>query len=340
MEFVVVFDTNTLLSEHDDCIDFVREFTAFFPPRFRIALDSSGYIEQDYSRALAEGLSSGSDYIKDSTLFHLTTMIEQMKGRDNPYVVWLDINLAKEDEAYLESIGCGRPIEKALFGIAKTYPTDVYVALPGKAPFGNRGYTARYSEIQSRFLFNNYNVRESLTRILRDSRCPEDYEALKRLLGTVAQYKVVQEGERNEYKRELNDDVRKDLPIEACGMLNKDGGYIFIGVEQSGGDFEIKGFKWAYKAGLIWKDKTEQSIVSTIVDSIFPSPAKKVLAKVIEMPEKDFSEDEVRERMLVAIYVQKGGGEEYCCRSKHARCMKYVRVGTQNKPENCSHACD
>ncbi|MCI0389629.1 MAG: ATP-binding protein [Acidobacteria bacterium] len=337
MNFVIAFDTNMLLDMSGDCMRYVEELAAPFP-RFKLALDSRGLIKKEYEREYDKLLRAREGLLNDSILAQLLNIID----RDESHVVCLEARFPKREKRSLKHLSCRRQIELTLFSIAKHYPGSACVllteSLHGRIP---RGYPNNYPTIRSRYLKNNYRVQTSLDRIVHDSRCPTDYESLEKILG--ADRRKWDEHKRCEFKQMYSKNGGVQLGKEVCGMLNNDGGYIFIGITDPKREQKITGFDWAYKGGIRSSSEVRDAMENVISDCIHPIPAKKVELREVWIPKNMFDAHEMTkgvpaERlMVVAIYVSKGA-DDYCFYDRdNKRWLKYIRFNSSCKIERCPH---
>jgi hypothetical protein len=342
MDFVVAFDTNMLLDKADDCERYIEEFTAP-SPRFKLALDSRGLIKREYQEEFDKLLTSGECFLNDSLLGHLLDMIDRFEGDKSP-VTYLEARLPKRERRWLKNLSCRRQIELTLFSIAKNYPGSACVFLT-EGLIGRsraRGYPHHYAAIRRRYLKNNSQVKISLDRIIHDSRCPTDHESLEKILG--ADRKKWDEHVRCEFKQMYSQKEGAQLAKEVCGMLNNDGGYIFIGITDPKREQKVIGFDRAYKNGIRSSSEVIDAMGNVISDSVHPLPAKKVELREVRIPENildahEMTKDIPAERLMVAaVYVSKGA-EEHCFYDKSSKkWLNCIRFNSSCKTErDCPH---
>jgi len=271
----VAFDTNVLLSEIDDCKKILGKLIENESPEVKIAVDVGGLIEAEYMEE--------SEKRQDrSILQDVTRLILSNAGVNDPYVERLDSNLLDQlpnSECThlnpLQGPGCHllKPAERALLGIGHKYGHDAYVYLLGKATGDvQRCYTNHYDEVCNHVLKDNAQARETLDELL-DKPCPETYAALSAILNALNRNNAPREDERHDFKLQLDQTVFEKLPQTICAMLNKDGGYIFLGVSEK--PYEVRGFYWK-EVGAADEDGVVLQIVSKINDSIDPPPGDRV----------------------------------------------------------------
>src|SRR2546423_11241033 len=119
MEFVIAFDTNVLLKESDDCLDFIYEILENTPPRFKIAVDCDNHIlseyESIYEEQVKELKKKPSGYLTDLILGQVISLITKSAGAEDAYVAWLDAEFPsrerKEHLTKLATLGCDQQIE-------------------------------------------------------------------------------------------------------------------------------------------------------------------------------------------------------------------------------------
>lgn len=341
MDFVIAFDTNMLLDKAEDCEKYIEEFTAQ-SPRFKLALDRRGIIKKEYEEEFNKFYESREGFLNDSLLGQLLDMIDRFEGDKSP-VAYLEGRLPKRERRWLKHFSCHRQIEPTLFSIAKNYSGSACVlltgGLTGKRP---RGYPHHYAAIRSRYLKNNIRVKTSLDRVIHDSRCPTDYESIERILGT--DRKRWDEHLRCEFKQIYSHKEGAQLAKEVCGMLNNDGGYIFIGFTDPKREQKITGFNWAYKEGIKSSSEVIDAMTNVISDFIHPLPAKKVELREVHIPESVLDAHEMtnnipaKKLMVVAVYVSKGA-EEYCFYDKgNKKWLNCIRFNSSCKAErDCPH---
>lgn len=342
-DFAIAFDTNMLVGKEGDCERYVAEL-ATPSPRFKLALDKRGFIKDEYQEEetifIKSAKASGKGMWGDSPLSRLLQMIDLFSGDKSP-VVHLDASLPDLEMEFLKELKCHQEIEPTLFGMGKKYSGSVYVMLTGRLKGRRaRGYPDNYNIIRDRYLQKNQQVKDSLDRILHDSPCPSDYKSLKRILDK-AKWK---EDERHEFKLIYNKDTRTKLAKEVCGFLNREGGYIFIGITDPP-DAQLTGFDWQYDGdGISSSSGRKDAMVDFISTCIHPLPTK-IVVREVDVPAShliphETTEDLSPERlMVIAIYAPKGA-ESYCFydkdRTKWVNCKRIDSI-CKAQYQDCPH---
>lgn len=315
----VVFDTNVLITDNLDTKEFVgelmQELSRSDSPLFKVVLDKEGLIQTEYKEKLDQFLKDGI-ITRRSHLFQLYSKIRRMasNGGNNSFVKVSGNLRDQTDFDFLKQRDADRPIEPSLFGVLRNSekPKLTYVYLTGdycgRVP---RGYTKKYSEIRDRFLQHNHYAREMLKALLVNGRCPDTWEEMSRILEAIRVCGKPLEGERHEFKCKLDDQVFDDLPKTACSMLNKDGGIIFIGVDEEG-QCQVEGFSWSEctlngRASPSVQELYER--VENKIRTIDPYPAEKVRIEVVKnIPEGVMP----RENIVMVIHLLgRERGEKY-----------------------------
>lgn len=337
----VVFDTNVLITEHRDCKEFVSELIAELKnsdptcPSIKLALDEEGEIRREYREQLYL-LSERGEIPRTLNLRRLYELIQRLPRSDhrNPrggLIAEVTGLPPSEEFAFLSSKKCDRQIEPAMFGIVFNFHslpdpkyTFVYLTedfhLSGGVP---RGYPNELRDIRSRYLSKNDAIRELLKTLLDSGPRPETWGVVSRILSAVrACGNVPLEGERHEFKGTvihhekitdtkvdtgiLSDEVWEDMPKTVCSMLNKGGGYIFLGVREKP-TFEVTGFTWNQHGKT--EEEVQQKLVNKLRDNIFPFDPEKVKVYIVK---NILSSTVPAGKMIIAIHVQrKSRDEEY-----------------------------
>jgi hypothetical protein len=337
-EFVIAFDTNMLLDKAEDCVRYIEELEAP-SPRFKLALDKRGLIKKEYEREHDKLIAAREGLWGDSILAQLLDMID----RNGAHVVNLEARLPKREKRSLKRLSCRDQIELTLFSIAKNYAGSACVLLTGSLTGRvKRGYPTCYETIRQRYLRNNITVKDSLDRILHDPPCPSDYQSLKRILDN-AQWK---EDERHEFKLVYTNKIAPRIAREVCGMLNNQGGYIFIGITDPRPDAQLTGFDWKHDGGGVSSSsERKDAMVGFISTCIDPLPTK-IVVREVDVPASNLIAHETTKDlppnrlMVIAIYVPKGT-ESYCYYDKDkARWVNCKRIDSISKAQyqDCPHS--
>jgi hypothetical protein len=247
----VVFDTNVLISSNPDTKDFVgqlmHELSRSDDPLFKVVLDSERAIQNEYREKLDQLLKAG-EITRRSPLSRLYSQIRRMPSLGgNKHFIKVSGELTDPaDREFLRRRRADRPIEPSLFGVLRNSgrPKHTYVYLTGDyhGRFA-RGYPNCYKDICSHFLTYNNHARQLLKALLVNGRCPDTWEQMNGILEAIRVCGKPLEGERHEFKSTLDDQVYDDIPKTVCSLLNKDGGIIFIGIDETQ-DYQITGIPW------------------------------------------------------------------------------------------------
>jgi hypothetical protein len=334
----IVFDTNVLLTELHGCKEFASQLIGELSnsdsakPAIRLTLDKEGWIRREYSEQLRRLEQSG-QAARASNLRRLFEFISRMPTNDgNPQegLIAEVVGSPPSDElAFLSTKGCDRQIEPAMFGIVfnshrSREPKYTFVNIMEDTHLVgglNRGYPNVLPEIRERYLSKNDHLRELLKSLLVEGPRPESWQIVDRILSAArACGNVPLEGERHEFKGTMIDHnmgtgksldtgrfsshVFEDLPKTLSSMLNKDGGYIFLGVREKP-TFEVCGFAWAALGRN--EDEVQQRITNKLRDNIFPFEPEKVRVYIVKnIPSSILAHD----KMLVAIQVLRKDPDE------------------------------
>ncbi len=317
----VVFDTNVLMTGFPDCEEFVNrlldEFAKWDDPVFKIALDVEGKIVEEYKTKFYE-MTARDPLKRRSNLGKLYEYLRRVSDGGSSKIVLVKSELADDDKDLLDEKGCGNPIEPSIFGIVSEKPEETYAYLAnGLSLEVPRGYCSTvYNEIASRFLHKNQHTRELLKTLIEDGPPPDTWPVVKKILEAIkACGGQPLEGECHEFKGTIKEnhgavdtgvlnrpDVLGKLPKTVCSMLNKRGGYIFLGIDGEP-NFKVTGFiKWDDSEDVVQRD-----IENTLVDNFQSFPALKVDVHIVKnIPPSVISAG----RMLVAVHVRRKNQNE------------------------------
>ena len=325
----IVFDTNVLLAESPEIKEFVTEVITeiiHYNPHpgeplngLTIAIDEEGEIFKEYQQTFYDLYSKGAiDRISPLGLIYEHIKRNQSSTQHQPGpVIKLKSAFGKtSDLEFLVDNSCGLPIEPSMFGIVVNYPKSTYVFHMGNFQgIKPRGYPAIYNQIRHRYLQYNEYTRILLKTLIEDGPFPGHYNGLSRLLEAIRVCGAPLEGERYEFKGTvikhnkdtneridtgvLSNSVLEDLPKTVCSMLNKNGGYIFLGVREKP-NFEITGFNCTEQNSSA--DDIQKEIEHRLSSHIFPYDSQKIIIDFVKgIPTPTLSPH----RMVMAIQVKR-----------------------------------
>jgi hypothetical protein len=288
----VVFDTNVLISQNPDTKDFVgqlmHEFSRSDSPLFKVVLDSERAIQDEYKAKLDQLMKTG-EITRQSPLHRLYSQIRRMASlSSNKHFIKVSGTLTDQtDIDFLRQCNAVQPIEPSLFGVLRNSPqpklTYVYLMGDSQGRF-NRGYPCCYADIRSRFLTYNDYARELLKALLFNGRCPDTWAHMNSVLEAIRVCGKPLEGERHEFKSTLDDAVYDDLPKTVCSLLNKDGGVIFLGVDETS-NYQITGIPWQSCQLDGRSSQSAQELYDRVenkVRTVDPYPAEKIRIEVVK----------------------------------------------------------
>lgn len=286
----VVFDTNVLMSTNPDCEEFVarllKEFAEWDEPVFKIALDAEGRLRQEYEKQFYT-LADIDPSERNSNLGELCSYFSRVSEPDANKITLVSGQMPRRDKKLLRKRGCGSRVEHSLFGVARKKPRETYLYLAeGLSLKVPRGYSSGIpSDVRSRLLSKNNHAREVLKTLIEDGPPPDTWQIVEKILAAIKGCGGEPlEGECHEFKSThkcmkdevlvdtgiISQNVFDDLPKTVCSMLNKRGGYIFLGIEEKP-SFNVVGITWDKS-----EDANQTKIVSKLKDAIQNFPAHKV----------------------------------------------------------------
>jgi hypothetical protein len=294
----IAFDTNVLLNEDEWCIRIVEKLFETDRPLFKLAMDDTRQLDEEYLR-----------YEHLATEGTVLQKILQCIALDaDEYVARLNRKLYKSEKKRLKRLpckSCVRPTESTLIGMARRNK-NTWVYLCGKHPSPiRRGYAHCRNKIRDEYL-NNRKLQSTLNLLLDDFPLPDNCDDLAFILNRLSFSGDPTELERFECKRQLSEFLLEGqssgdndrFPKTVCAMLNKRGGYIFIGVED--GTFEITGFERSDK----WKSVDDAlQVLQAKIGVIEPNATE----WVTPTPVKGIKDNKI----VIAVYVKKSIHEHY-----------------------------
>lgn len=319
---IFVVDTNVFLDESDDCEDFTRKCWRAKPSELRLAVDSDGQILEEYRKHAVPG----------SLLKKVVRKIGELSWDQNG----LNFDFDETQNNLLSEKLCHTPIEPALLGVGKDKTKPYVVFNPNERRDPPRNFPEHLPALQSLGLgMGMVTPKEALDRIHSPRKPnPENLGELEHLLD---EYRVA--GKRSEHSflefkapgpnrlrledRKLVDEMRCDIAVAVCAMLNSCTGWVFVGVRDHDG--EILGFNPEYN-GIAGYDQVQRMINAEIY-RITPNPSKLFDPWVIDLPNGG---------IVVAIRVTKGSREfsyehRYPGKGKTKECIPYYRCGPESK---------
>lgn len=279
----VAFDTNVFLNKGNH-IGRLRKILFTKPPVCRLALDVNGEIKREYAD-LAIGCSNE----------HILSQVYQFFAEsEGPHVVTLNSEI--DDDAELKQLidnGCGRQIERSLFGMVRN-DSRVYLELmPGRL---DRGYNTdkSWDYVQERYLQNQESLEAELNRklYLPCPNYPSNRAELEEVLREYSIGGIATEHEHLEFKEgpvdylqfrdvifdeeKFDKSLRARIAHSICGALNSCSGWVFVGIDKKG---KIVGFPPVYVKtadDLLTKepdqDEQVQQLISQDIREIKPNP--------------------------------------------------------------------
>jgi len=244
--------------------------------------------------------------------------LRQVSNTNSGKLALINSELESGDKDLLDRKGCGTPIEPSIFGILNEKPEETYAYLAeGLFLEVPRGYCPTVpDEIASRFLQKNRHTRELLKTLIDDGPPPDTWPVVEKILEAIKGCGGEPlEGECHEYKGTekvkkdgvlidtgvISQNVFDDLPKTVCSMLNKRGGYIFLGIEEKP-SFKVVGITWEKS-----EDANQTRVVSKIKDVIRGFPAHKVDHHIVKkIPPEVLPPN----KMLIVIHVRRKAQKE------------------------------
>jgi hypothetical protein len=309
----VAVDTNILLSRDDEgCLEFFQYLKMDSPsPSFYVALDKNGEILREYEKY---------GYGRESWI---RQVLKRIWDKPDHYAMRIDYDFQPDQEKILSQVGCEKPIEPQLIGLASIrpeimaiYPRDIQRKIP-------REYPRQLRRLQALGLARNMlPLGEALKRIRIphvDFKTREDLESFLDYHCSVEGVRT--ESEIHEFKgpgKILTYEMLVDIAEAVCCLINKRGGWIFVGVNKDG---RIAGFLPIYKRGgkpAVNGTDEIQNILLQEIGNIRPSPAQLVSMSAVGVG---------RGRIVISIFVRPGSRK----RGELLRCYRgkaYQRSGT------------